>query len=180
MHPFLADVSDPVGMPLLEAVLWAVPLFLSAHAFGRQRAGGRFGWFVVALACFVIVLDKTIDLYTSVLHLGREVVSALDPAHHFRGETMSLRLLLLGGLFLAGALGLAWLVRWDRRMGRAKWTSLLGLVLVMALLGLRLLPWFAGAGRGWIGKAFEGVTWLLVMGGAVAGCRAAVDDDDGD
>lgn len=146
---------------------------LAAFLFHRGRPGARAAWALVAAACALIAVDKAVDFQTHLHALGQQLVARIDPGTSMRGEHVWMRLVLLGGLVLGGcAVLVAWL-RFDSERRRAKQISLAGLALILAYLGARLVPSLKeplAPPRGWV---VEGLAWALVVGGELAGIRAA-------
>ena len=157
---------------VLEVLVWSTPAALGLWLSIRSPAQARAGWCLVTLVCTAFALDKAVDLHFVLMQAGRSFVHWLDPETHLRGAKLGLRALLLGGIFLAGST-LGWaLYRLDRDRNRNKLTSLLGLALVMAYLGARLMPTIGdlleSTGAGWF---VEALAWALVVGGQLAGLR---------
>lgn len=166
-------MSAPSDRALVEAACWALPALAASAVFLRSPRGGRASWAVVAGACAAIVADKLVDLQIRLYRLGKELVAGADPELRLRGEHLWLRLLLLGGLFVAGAFALRFGARLDRRPGRGKRVALAGLVLVLAFLGARLVPALKPHFAPPRDVVLEGLTWLVVVAGVLVGWSEA-------
>ncbi|MCP3915675.1 MAG: hypothetical protein GY711_08980 [bacterium] len=157
----------------LEIAAWALPAVLGALLFARSQEGARATWLVVALMTAAFALDKAVDLHSVLRSAGQAVVMWIDPETRFRGKNAIFRVLLLGGIFSGGVLALWCFLRADR-LTASKLTSVVGLVVVMAYLGLRLMPrasqTLESTGAGW---AIEAGAWALVVAGELAAWRAA-------
>jgi hypothetical protein len=127
-------------MQTVEILLWTLPLVLALRLAVRAPRGARNGWLLLAAGCAVIVTDKAFNIQLPLYQACKDVVHALDPELRLRGEHLWIRFVLLGGLFAIGCTGIVFFLRWDRELTRAKGVALLGLAMVMAYLGLRLLP----------------------------------------
>lgn len=136
----LALHTDLPGNAVLEVLLWAPPALLALRRARSAPPGERRTWAVVAAACVVIVLDKTVDLQAFAMAAGRHLVHAYAPDLAAHGGRPLARAALLGAFFVAGCAGMFALVRGDRRLERRKLLALAGLVGVMAYLGARLVP----------------------------------------
>ena len=150
---------------------WAVPAVLALRAGLRSPRGARTVWWIVAAACTIITTDKAFDLQIHAHQLGQALVKAIAPGLTHDGGRPWARVALLGALFLIGCGALYGLVRSDRSIDGSKRLSLLGLVLVMAYLGARLVPrlrdWWTPA----LGMVVEGTCWLLVVAGPIRASR---------
>jgi hypothetical protein len=127
-------------MFLVEVALWSLPTLLALALAMRTPVGARGAWWLVSAGCAMIVLDKCVDLQVPFYLAGKEMAHVLDPSLQMRGENLWMRYLLLGVLFLASCTAFFYGLRWDRELSSAKGVALLGLVMVMAYLGIRLLP----------------------------------------
>jgi hypothetical protein len=156
-----------------EIIVWSIPALLGLWLCLRGRRKERAGWLLVGLSTAGFALDKGVDLHAVLHGLGQTLVHRLDPETHFRDENLILRGFLLGSIFLVGMAGGAWLLRRDQEHTPGKLIALSGVVLVMAYLGLRLMP---GVGdyleRTFAGWLVEATAWTLVIGGELAGLRA--------
>lgn len=123
-----------------EIGAWALPALGALLLLRRSPRGARAAWGVVFVACSLIVIDKGVDLLSLVYDEGRRLVGKFDPGNKLRGETLWLRYVVLGGLFAVSCLGLALLVRTDRRIDAAKLLSLSGIVGILGWLAIRLVP----------------------------------------
>lgn len=151
----------------IEIILWTVPTGLAVRAGLRSGEGRRAVWWVIALACSVITLDKAFDFQILVYRAAKEWVGVLAPGLTSDGGHPLARIALLGALFLIGSGALYWLVRSDRSIDGPKLISLLGLMLVMAYLGLRLAPGLKEALTPAGGHAIELACWGLVVTGTI-------------
>ena len=155
----------------LEIAAWSLPALLAGLLFVRSAKGARATWLVVALMTTAFALDKAVDLHAVLRSAGQSVVMWLDPETRFRGKNVIFRILLLGGIFSVGVACLWCFLRADR-LTASKLTSVLGLVIVMAYLGLRLVPGVGqtleATGAGW---AIELGAWALVVVGEVGAWR---------
>ena len=142
------------GLFWFEIVLWAVPTFLALARGVSAGKGVRAGWFVVALACAAVVVDKTVDLQIVLHHAGQDLVARIDPRHRMKGPHAWMRIALLGGLFLIGSAGLFFTVRRDHDLHAGKRIALGGLVGVMGYVGARLVP---AVGR----RLSESTAWVI-------------------
>lgn len=142
------------GLLWFEIALWALPTLLACARGMSAGKGLRAGWFVIALACSVVVLDKAVDLQIALHQLGQELVVRIDPRHRLKGPHAWMRVVLLGGLFLVAAAGLLLAVRRDHDLHAGKRIALAGLVGVLGYVGARLVPA--------IGKRLgEPTTWVI-------------------
>ncbi len=147
----------------LALVMWVLPLGLAIRLACREVKGRRRTWWVMALCCAVIVLDKAVDLQQPVYELCQQLVAAWDPDERLWGAHLIWRYLLLGGLFLAGALGLWWLVRGDQGLHLGKSLALFGMLLIMLYMGLRLVPAVGERITASLDKVVQVGCWFLVL-----------------
>jgi len=124
----------------LEIAAWSLPLIVAVRYARGAPAGARNAWWLLAAGCAVIVLDKSFDFQMPLYQAGKNLVHTLDPELRLRGEHLWIRYVLLSGFFLIGCIGLFFFLRRDRDLSLAKGVSHLGLAMVMAYLGLRLVP----------------------------------------
>ena len=165
----LALGSEAPGLVVLEVLIWGVPLVLAIRLLRALPRDHRRTWLVVAAACAVIVLDKLVDLQMVAVTVGRGLVHRFAPELTSHGPDRWGRAALLATLLVLGCGALWALVRGDRHWSRPKATALLGLVGVMAFLGARLLPVFAGPlGGNGVGWAVELICCALVWTGILA------------
>ena len=158
---------------------WILPLLGALALFRAGRPGQRLTWLVIACACGAVVLDKGCNLQEIVHQTGQDVVRVLDPEHRLRGPHLWWRYLLLGGLALAGVLGLVLLMRLDRSLDLPKALCALGLVTVIVYLGARLVPALHDRLQQPLGWVIEGGSLLLILGGELLGWRRISSLRDG-
>lgn len=155
--------GDGWDAPLLEGLLWAVALVFAGVRLRAAPRGQRPGWWLIAAGLLLIVLDKAVDVHAILHAAGTWIAVAVDPEHHLRGPHAVHRnvALLLGLVFACGAV--AWWLRRDEHVGRAKLFCLVGLLVVGALLAVRLMPQLEEHLPDWLTKAIELGAWSLVL-----------------
>lgn len=164
--------GDGFDAPLLEGLLWAVALVWAVVRVCRTPREQRPGWLLVATGLLLIVLDKAVDVHAVLHAAGRWLAVTIDPEHQLRGpHAVHRNVALLCGL-CGGCVAVAWWLRRDAHVGRAKLCCLGGLLLVAALLAARLMPQFEELLPDWLTKGVELAAWLLVLCGlSLAGRR---------
>jgi hypothetical protein len=160
--------GDGWDAPGLEAALWGVTALLASVLAFREPRGARVGWWIVAAATTLIVLDKVVDIYSFVHAVGASLASGFDP-EHMRGRFSMLRTVGLGVTFVVGCGGLFWLARTDAAFGRGKRLCFLGLAVVIGLLVVRLVPAAQGYLPAVVTKVIEAAAWLMVLVGECLG-----------
>jgi len=160
MPPIEGDGWDA---PLLEGLLWGVALVFAVLRLRRAPRGQRHGWWLIAAGLALIVVDKAFDVHAVLHAAGTWVATSLDPEHQLRGPHAVYRnvALLLG--LLCACVVVAWWLRRDAHVGRAKLLCLGGLLVVGALLAVRLMPQLEELLPDWLTKGVELSAWSLVL-----------------
>ena len=151
--PVPSRVESPVG-DTITLVVWAVLALLSLRLVWRLPGSGRGAWYVVAIYCSVVAVDKIIDLQTAFYATVRWGIEVLDPWFGLRQHRVLVRLLLLVPMAIIAVGGTVMLVRRDRQIDRGKKLAIGGLILVLLFVLGRLL-----AGLRWVLN--EAVCWGL-------------------
>lgn len=157
--------GDGWDAPLLEGLLWGLLLLGAALCTRRAPPGQRPGWWLIAAGLGLIVADKAFDVHAVLHAVGTGIATAVDAEHQLRGPNAPYRdaALALGFALSLGAV--AWWLRRDEHIGRAKLSCLAGLALVGALLAMRLMPELERYLPDWITKGIELMAWALVAAG---------------
>lgn len=161
---------------LILGLLWLLPGWLGLRAAARAPVGERATWVLVGLACTAAGMDKWLDYQTLLYEVAKSVVGVLDPENRWRGETLHLRLFVLGGGVLLGLVGLLLWMRFDRGRDGYKLCAVAGVAVLLAFLGLRHVP----AAKAWLASPailpteslLQAAAWLMVMGGLLGSGRA--------
>jgi hypothetical protein len=131
----------------------------------RAPRGERPAWYLIAAGMALIVIDKAFDVHAVAHDLGTWIATTVDPEHQLRGPHASYRDAALASGFLSVCIAVAWWLRRDERVGRAKLLCLGGLALVGALLAVRLMPQLEDHLPDWTTKSIELSAWSLVLAG---------------
>ena len=162
--PVPSRVESPVG-DTVTLVVWAVLACLSLRLVWRLPASVRGAWYVVAIYCTVVAVDKFVDLQTAFYQTVRWSTEVLDPWLGLRQHRLFVRVLLLVPATIVAVGGTVALVRRDRNIDRAKKLAIGGLVLVLVFVAGRLLPglrWLFSEAVCW---GLEAVACLLIAAG---------------
>ena len=160
---------NPANKFWINLLLWLIPGLFALWLARRFPCGKRGVWWVVAVYCLVISLDKVIDLqtvmYVSVRCLMLWLRSHLPIAGYWSGIRIGLCVLyLLAGLSVTG-----YLIRSDTAITRTKIVSLLGLVVILCYVALRLIPPVGAVLEPPVGWFVEGAGFTLVDLGLIQG-----------
>lgn len=171
MPPLEGDGWDA---PLLEGLLWGVAMVFACLRLRGAPRDQRQGWWLVAVGLSLIVVDKAFDVHAVLHAVGTWIATGVDPEHQLRGPHAVYRnVVLLFGL-VGACVAVAWWLRRDAHVSRAKLLCLGGLLLVGALLAVRLMPQLEEFLPDWLTKAVELSAWSLVMLGLWQGRARAV------
>lgn len=157
-------------MDLVMQAAWSVLAVAAAALLVRQRAP-RGLWWLVAAACIVVAIDKAVDLQTRVFEGGKVALGAVLDGLGIGAARRAAKALALAVVTVGAIASLVWFVRRDRAIDRSKLLAVAGLALVLALVGVRILPgmaWLADPRAGW---AVEAVACALVACGLRGGFR---------
>ena len=172
-------VESPVG-DTITLVVWAVLALLSLRLVWRLPASARGAWYVVAIYCTVVAIDKFVDLQTAFYATVRWGIEVLDPWLGLRQHRPLVRVTLLVPMTLVAVGGTVILVRRDRSFDRGKKLAIGGLVLVLLFVAGRLMPGTRGILNEALCWGLEGVACLMIAIGLRMGFIAVqVSSSDG-
>lgn len=163
--------ATPIG-DLVTLVVWTALALAACALVRRQPPGQRGAWIVIALYCAVVALDKAVDLQGMSYLAVRLLPDLLERLTGWSGHRGLLRTLVVVLLAVGALAGTIWLARRDRRLDRARWLAIGGLLAVLLWVGLRpLLP--RDLHDEPIGWAIEAAACLAIAAGLRLGWRRA-------
>lgn len=166
--PESSTFESPIG-DIITLVAWAVLGAMSLRMVWQLPASRRGAWYVVAIYCVAVAIDKIVDLQMVFLLTVRWGMDVLDPWLGLRQHRLVVRVILLLLLAIIAIGGTVTLVRRDRDFGTGKKLAISGLILVLLFVLGRMMPVLATVLSQTVCWVLEAVACLLIAIGLRVG-----------